>query len=169
MLATAGSNPGSKLSATVPNPEQLEPAQDSRNALSTTTSFRLGAGRSQVQILSPRLNLLQMSLNSTPGYRGGAARGANLTGWLESGRLQGATISADLRPPGHLHPVDLPHPARGRVTDRAALPRIAMRAVRRGDAPSPSQASVLRTRAETLARRPERASSWCGPRCLLAH
>src|SRR4051794_33288709 len=32
-----------------------------------------------------------------------------------------------------------------------------MRAVRRADAPSPSQASVLRTRAETLADRPERA------------
>jgi hypothetical protein len=36
---------------------RLKPAQGCRMALQTTGSFRLGAGRSQVQILSPRLEI----------------------------------------------------------------------------------------------------------------
>ena len=54
VLATTGINPGNKLSATEANSEQLEPALDSRIRSGTTRSLRLGAGRSQVQILSPR-------------------------------------------------------------------------------------------------------------------
>ena len=50
-----GINPGNKLSASAPNSEQLEPALDNRIPSGTPGSFRLGAGRSQVQILSPRL------------------------------------------------------------------------------------------------------------------
>jgi hypothetical protein len=50
-----GNNPGNKLSATEANSGQLEAALRRRKELHATRSFRLGAGRSQVQILSPRL------------------------------------------------------------------------------------------------------------------
>ena len=53
--APDGIKPGNKLSASAPNSEQLEPALDNRIPSGTPGSFRLGAGRSQVQILSPRL------------------------------------------------------------------------------------------------------------------
>ena len=52
---TTGSNRGSKLSATEPNSEQLkEGSTTPKRPLDTPGSLRLGAGRSQVQILSPR-------------------------------------------------------------------------------------------------------------------
>jgi hypothetical protein len=60
-----GSNPGSKLSATEPNSEQLEPALDSRIRSGTARTFRLGAGRSQVQILSPRSRFTGKSQNAS--------------------------------------------------------------------------------------------------------
>ena len=75
-----------------------------------------------------------------------------IDGVSRSSRLRTAPVSADLRPPGHLRPVDQWHPAGGRVTGRAfRLSRIAKRAVRR----------------QTLARRPRRAPPACFPRCLL--
>jgi hypothetical protein len=49
-----GSISGSKLSATQGNSEHLKPAQERDIALRSTETLRLGAGRSQVQILSPR-------------------------------------------------------------------------------------------------------------------
>jgi hypothetical protein len=49
-----GCNPGCKLSATESNSGQLKRATQSRTALRCTGTLRLGAGRSQVQILSPR-------------------------------------------------------------------------------------------------------------------
>jgi hypothetical protein len=51
----AGSNPGSKVSATTLNSARREPAPDHRIGSDPSGSLRLGAGRSQVQILSPRL------------------------------------------------------------------------------------------------------------------
>jgi hypothetical protein len=52
----AGSNPGSKVSATEPDSGQLKAALARWIPRHATRSFRLGAGRSQVQILSPRLD-----------------------------------------------------------------------------------------------------------------
>jgi hypothetical protein len=49
-----GCNPGCKLSATASNSGQLRRTTRSRNTLRSTGTLRLGAGRSQVQILSPR-------------------------------------------------------------------------------------------------------------------
>jgi hypothetical protein len=55
-----------------------------------------------------------------------------LTGLRESGRLRDGSVSAALRPPGHLHPVDeFTPPAASRAT--RWLSRTAMRAVRRRD------------------------------------
>ena len=57
---------------------------------STARTFRLGAGRSQVQILSPRLNLLQISLNSHVGVSRGVHCGVQIAGmarkWSIAGR-----------------------------------------------------------------------------------
>src|SRR5215213_93013 len=53
--APTGSDPGSKLSATQPKSEQLKKARARCNAPGTPGSLRLGAGRSQVQILSLRV------------------------------------------------------------------------------------------------------------------
>ena len=50
----AGSIPGSKLSATEANRGQLKTAQRAEVGVTASGSLRLGAGRSQVQILSPR-------------------------------------------------------------------------------------------------------------------
>ncbi len=115
---TTGSNTGSKLRATEPNSGQLEPALDGWFRFHTTRTFRLGAGRSQVQILSPRSTPCKDRLTRLRCIAG-TLRGANRTGWRERGRLRGGTVSADLRPPGHLHPVDQLHPAGRRVTGRA--------------------------------------------------
>ena len=52
-----GSNPGSKLGADESNSDELESAPDGSIRSHTARTFRLGAGRSQVQILSPRLEL----------------------------------------------------------------------------------------------------------------
>ena len=49
-----GSIPGSKLSATEGNSAQLKAAQEREIELRSAGTLRLGAGRSQVQILSPR-------------------------------------------------------------------------------------------------------------------
>jgi hypothetical protein len=49
-----GSDPGSKLSATESNSGHLGRTEQRQDALRSTGTFRLGAGRSQVQILSPR-------------------------------------------------------------------------------------------------------------------
>ena len=68
-----GSNPGSKLSATEPNSDQLGPALDGCICSHTARTFRLGAGRSQVQILSPRSNLPAnyiVLFNGAKGQRG---------------------------------------------------------------------------------------------------
>ena len=68
-----GCNPGCKVSATGGNCDQLAAALRSEIPPEATGSFRLGAGRSQVQILSPRLKLLQISLNFTSVYHAGCA------------------------------------------------------------------------------------------------
>jgi hypothetical protein len=49
-----GFNPGINLNASEPKREQLRPAHCSEFPLSTAVLVGLGAGRSQVQILSPR-------------------------------------------------------------------------------------------------------------------
>src|SRR3954453_13451841 len=56
-----GCNPGCKGSATAANSGQLKCALERRIPPGTPGSFRLGAGRSQVQILSPRSNSLQIA------------------------------------------------------------------------------------------------------------
>src|SRR6476619_5562997 len=53
-MQRAGSNPGSKSSATERNWEHLKETQRRGISADATGSLRLGAERSQVQILSPR-------------------------------------------------------------------------------------------------------------------
>jgi hypothetical protein len=62
----SGSNPGSKLSETDPNSEQVQPALANRNPSGAPGTFRLGAGRSQVQIPSPDSNVLEIALFTEP-------------------------------------------------------------------------------------------------------
>ena len=44
-------------------------------------------------------------------YRAGCIAGCKIGERCESGRSRGSAGSANLRPPGHLHPVDQLHPA----------------------------------------------------------
>ena len=104
-----GVQSGVQVSATGAKCDQLEAAVRREIPPEATGSFRRGAGRSQVQILSPRLNVLQIPLNSTSRYRARCIAGCKVTGWRESGRLRGGAVSAILRPPGHLHPSFAPH------------------------------------------------------------
>ena len=55
-----GSNLGSKVSATQEHSEALKPSKHGLSALIATRTRGLGAGRSQVQILSPRLREKQV-------------------------------------------------------------------------------------------------------------
>jgi hypothetical protein len=97
----SGSNPGSKLSASEPNSGQLEPARDSRNALGTARTFRLGAGRSQVQILSPRSNPPAKTEAIDHGALGrGYITGSKCGSEPGSSRSRRRALSSDQRPPG---------------------------------------------------------------------
>jgi hypothetical protein len=75
LVCSAGIKPWNKLSATKANSGQLEAALRHRIELHATASFRLGAGRLQVQILSPRSKSLQIAEGRSLVYRPGNSAG----------------------------------------------------------------------------------------------
>ena len=119
-----GEQTGNKLSATQPNWGKVNPRQRATSGLRSTGSLRLGAGRSQVQILSPRLEGLQTASVVHPAcWSGDRAREQVLRVGKAIG---GSSPSTHARKCLHvvMLTISTEVPNRPMGTDRGSVPRV---------------------------------------------
>ncbi len=121
---STGCNLGCKLSATERNSEQLRSLGSAEEHWIRLDRSGWGPGGRRFKSCLPDSNFLQSSLNCLEVYRAGCVAGCEIGERCESGRSRGGAVSANLRPPGHLHPVDQLHPAGGHVTGYAFASRV---------------------------------------------